>query len=322
MRGIVIGSRCPATTVRAGRLVVRIFAPDGSMLVESQAVGAGWHWDIGSAQAGSYRVEVDPVADYAGSVTVRVTDLSDVQLTNLVDESDSVLDLQPGQNGQVRFTATEGTRYRVSVPATTVRAGRLVVRIFAPDESMLVETQALFDGWHWDIASAQAGTYRVEVDPVGDYAGSVTVRVTDLSDVQLTNLVDESDSVLDLQPGQNGQVRFTATEGTRYRVSVPATTVRAGRLVVRIFAPDGSMLVETQALFDGWHWDIGSAQAGIYRVEVDPVGDYAGSVTVQRGPQLMRRPPGAPSTFGPDAAMAPHYESAAEQHVAVPDHEF
>ena len=90
------------------------------------------------------------------------------------------------------------------------------------------------------------------MDPVGDYAGSVTVRVTDLSDVQLTHLVDESDSVLDLQPGQNGQVRFTATEGTRYRVSVPATTVRAGRLVVRIFAPDGSMLVESQALFDGW----------------------------------------------------------------------
>ena len=232
-------------------------------------------------------------------MTVRVTDLSDVQLTNLVDESDSVLDLQPGQNGQVRFTATEGTHYRVSVPATTVRAGRLVVRIFAPDGSMLVETQALFDGWQWDIASAQAGIYRVEVDPVGDYAGSVTVRVTDLSDVQLTNLVDESDSVLDLQPGQNGQVRFTATEGTRYRVSVPATTVRAGRLVVRIFAPDGSMLVETQALFDGWHWDIASAQAGTYRVEVDPVGDYAGSVTVHSGPQLMRRPPGAPSTVRP-----------------------
>ena len=84
-------------------------------------------------------------------------------------------------------------------------------------------------------------------------------------------------------------MRFTATEGTRYRVSVPATR-RSGpaRLVVRIFAPDGSMLVETQALFDGWQWDIASARAGIYRVEVDPVGDYAGSVTV-RGHRPVRR---------------------------------
>ena len=160
--------------------------------------------------------------------------------------------LLPGESQGFVFAADEGHRYRVSVPATTVRAGRLVVRIFAPDGSMLVESQAVGAGWHWDIGSAQAGTYRVEVDPVAHYAGSVTVRVTDLSDVQLTNLVDESDSVLDLQPGQNGQVRFTATEGTHYRVSVPATTVRAGRLVVRIFAPDGSMLVESQALFDGW----------------------------------------------------------------------
>ena len=93
-------------------------------------------------------------------------------------DGDSVsISLLPGESQGFVFVSDEGHRYRVSVPATTVRAGRLVVRIFAPDESMLVESQALFDGWHWDIGSAQAGSYRVEVDPVGDYAGSVTVHV-------------------------------------------------------------------------------------------------------------------------------------------------
>ena len=66
------------------------------------------------------------------------------------------------------------------------------------------------------------------------------MRVTDLSDSLIGPAWwNESDSVLDLQPGQNGQVRFTATEGTRYRVSAPGHDGPGRQAGGGIFAPDG-----------------------------------------------------------------------------------
>lgn len=185
--------------------------------------------------------------------------------------------LDPGQNAQMKFAATEGRRYRISLPANSMWWQDVRVRIFAPDGTKIADTTAA-SGAVWYVESAQAGVYRIEADPIDEASGTMTFRFKDATDLDLLPLVDGSTLTTILDPGQNAQMRFTAISGHRYRISLPANSIYWQDLRVRICAPDGTTVADTTGAA-GSLWTIESAQAGVYRVVADPVGEASGSVT-------------------------------------------
>ncbi|WP_248579439.1 hypothetical protein [Nocardioides sp. InS609-2] len=69
----------------------------------------------------------------------------------------------------------------MSLPDSTIDRWNNWVRIYAPDGTKVSENYAV-PGSSWYIEAAQAGTYRIVVDPAGEFAGTATVRVKDITD--------------------------------------------------------------------------------------------------------------------------------------------
>ncbi|KRA37293.1 hypothetical protein ASD81_00690 [Nocardioides sp. Root614] len=274
----------PSTTLTASwAQVVRIYKPDGTMILDTQAITPGSAWYIDPAVAGTYRIMVNPLEGWAGTTTIRVKDASDFEVTPNLDGSDNTFVLDPGQNAQLRFTAVAGRRYRVSMPSTTLtKEWAQVLRIYKPDGTELVDTEAITPGQSWYIDPAVAGTYRVMVDPLSEWSGTTTIRVKDAADYEVTPNLDGSDNTFAFDPGQNAQLRFTAVAGRRYRVSMPSTTlIKAWAQVLRIYKPDGTKLVDVQAITPGGFWYIDPAVSGTYRIMIDPLGEWSGTTTIR-----------------------------------------
>ena len=274
---------------------VRVVAPDGTLVSETQA-GAGSRWYVEDAQAGVYKVVVVPNTDVAGTVTVRVKDISDLQITAPTTGTDNTVTVDPSQRAQITFPAEAGERFRVTMPASTIGYWDQRVRVVAPDGTVVSETQAAA-GSRWYVDNAQAGTYRVVVVPNTDVAGTVTLRVKDISDLRLIAVPNGADTPVTLEPWQRAQVSFDVVQGRRYTVSLPASSIGYWDQRLRVYAPDGGLVVDTQASAGG-AWAFDAAQAGAYRVELAPNVDVDGTgddpdhdaVTVPAGAARERAP--------------------------------
>jgi len=233
--------------------------------------------------AGDYRIEVPSSAgEPTGAYWFESFVVSGDPVIDQAVSTDGTLataNLGEGQNAQLRFTAVGGERFRILVPASTLGYYDQVLRVVAPDGTTVIDAYAGTDSAFY-VESAQAGEYRVELDPLVEDSATVTVRVKDISDVQIVAPVDGSDNVVALDPGQNAQLRFTAAGGERFRILVPASTLGYYDQVLRVVAPDGTTVIDAYAGTDSAFY-VESAQAGEYRVELDPLVEDSATVTVQ-----------------------------------------
>lgn len=232
-------------------------------------------------------------------IALQADSIADVVRQIWIDDPATSVTLEPNQNARFRFTAADGQRLRVSMPASTMGFTEQALRLRGPDGATIIDTQTGANG-RWIIESSDAGTYEVELDPQGDTSGTATIEVADISDVEAVAPVDGSDTVVALQPGQGARLSFTASQGQRLEISTPASMIGYDDQLVRVHAPDGTTVVDTYTSANG-RWYIDPAQAGTYRMQI-AASPVAGSLTV-RVDDVTGRPGPAPVVIDCDPAQ-------------------
>ena len=177
-----------------------------------------------------------PNTDVSGTVTMKVKDISDLQVTSPTDGADNTVTVDPSQRAQLVFLAKQGERFRIVMAASTIGYWDQRVRIVAPDGSVVSETQA-GAGSRWYVDNPQAGLYKAIVMPNTDVSGTVTMRIKNISDLQITAPTDGADNTFTVDPSQRAQLSFPAKEGERFRIAMAASTIGYWDQRMLIFAP-------------------------------------------------------------------------------------
>ncbi len=271
----------PASELSGDEQKLRITAPNGDVVVDDAPAWQDSAFYIEAAQAGVYKVLLDPVGESSGSTTLRVKDVTDLQITPATDGSNNTFALDPGQNAQFNINASGGHRYRVTIPASELSGDEQKLRITAPNGDVVVDDAPAWQDSAFYIEAAQAGVYKVLLDPVGESSGSTTLRVKDVTDLQITPATDGSNNTFALDPGQNAQFNINASGGHRYRVTIPASELSGDEQKLRITAPNGDVVVDDAPAWQDSAFYIEAAQAGVYKVLLDPVGESSGSTTLR-----------------------------------------
>jgi hypothetical protein len=136
------------------------------------------------------------------------------------------------------------------------------------------------------------GDYRIEVPgagggPTGAYSFE-SLPMSDGAEVPISIPLDGKPVRAALGTQQNASFNVTASGGERVRVWLDSFSgdyyvpnYWGGGVTMRVFAPDGTKVFETGNAAPGWQWVVESAQAGVYRVVVDPHDNEAGTVTLR-----------------------------------------
>ena len=284
-----------------------LFLGEGGSCANSRVVPVGGGASLGSIcgqrqialAAGDYRIEVPgagggPTGAYSFE-SLPMSDGAEVPVSIPLDGKPVRAALGAQQNASFNVTASGGERVRVWLDSFSgdyyvpnYWGGGVTMRVFAPDGTKVFETGNAAPGWQWVVESAQAGVYRVVVDPHDNEAGTVTLRAKDVSDRQVEIPLDGSATAVALDRQENASFNVTASGGERVRVWLDSFSgdyyvpnYWGGGVTMRVFAPDGTKVFETGNAAPGWQWVVESAQAGVYRVVVDPHDNEAGTVTLR-----------------------------------------
>ncbi len=280
-----------------GGVTMRVFAPDGTKVFETGNAAPGWQWVVESAQAGVYRVVVDPHDNEAGTVTLRAKDVSDRQVEIPLDGSADRGGVGPAGERLVQCDwSSGGERVRVWLDSFSgdyyvpnYWGGGVTMRVFAPDGTKVFETGNAAPGWQWVVESAQAGVYRVVVDPHDNEAGTVTLRAKDVSDRQVEIPLDGSATAVALDRQENASFNVTGLPvgsgcGCGWTASVVTTTSRTTGVVgsrCGSLLPMGrrsSRPVTRRRAGSGWWSRLRPVSTGVV---VDPHDNEAGTVTLR-----------------------------------------
>jgi hypothetical protein len=178
---------------------------------------------------------------------------------------------EPGGSALVRFTADEGQRVFVDIPAATLPDACGAFRLETADGQILA-TGCAIDGLGFvdAVTLPAAGTYVVVLDPPRRDVGRATVEILGIADQReaidpdgaaVTAVVDD--------PGVAAYFTFTGEAGQRIFVDVPSTSVADACSPLRLIAPDDAVL-ETGCLISG----VGHIET----TELPSDGDYAVAV--------------------------------------------
>jgi len=226
-----------------------------------------------------------------------------------------------GNAGMFLFDGTAGGR--ISLRATTTFTTWPVLRIYAPDDTLIYATpndggSGTWTGWIDALTLPQDGVYSVVVYPLtGSLTGSITCTVYDASDVTVPILSDGSATHLTIaNPGQNARFTFNAVLGYRVVVQVPSPDAAS---IWDNFGPDpsgrglklldsaGNMVaaadrIVTRAI-DAVNVSGGAGASGgdPYTIFVDLKDQYTGDVTAR-----LYHPVDIDTTITVDAVTATH----------------
>lgn len=127
--------------------------------------------------AGVKNIAFNPAGTGTGWIDVRITLVTDVQKHLTLNQPLTVKIAQPGQNARLEVAIPDGTTVDWAVQDSTVRM--LDLRLVGPN-GLVTHADAIPKGTYGDSRWAMnlaAGTYYVEVDPVGSATGSLTFRM-------------------------------------------------------------------------------------------------------------------------------------------------
>ena len=264
---------------------LQLFGPNGSLVAED-AANVGAEVDLlDLAQSGTYTIAARDLGDdNTGSYAVTMVRVPGAQV---VDADSGPITTNQRRTGTISvgdmdvytFTAAAGDTVSVTLADTANTSFDPLLRVFAPDGSLAGQDTANV-GAELDLSDlAQGGTYYVVARDLGDdNTGSYALSFVRVPGAQPTDA--------DSGPITTGQRRtgtidvgdldvytFSAGAGDAVSVTLADTGNTSFDPLLRVFAPDGSLVREDTAnvgaeadLFD-------LTQAGTYTVVVRDLGD-------------------------------------------------
>ena len=262
--------------------------PDGSTLATSQEFGTlGTYVDVKSLTAnGTYKIWIDPVDESVGDLDVLLRTVPvDAAATSGALTSGgtaaNVTTTAPGQGAKVSFNATAGQRFAWKLVSFGGGFCDIKASLYNPSGVKITgPTCAPNDSWFDTRVLPVAGTYKIVLDPQGALFGTASLT---LYAVPLDIVVPApfSGSAVNLTPGQNAYLAFTATSGQTATV-----TPNAGGSVALARAAIYKSDKTTQVSGSGAeYWDpsggnpvsASSLPAGTYYLKYDPIGGASGT---------------------------------------------
>jgi YD repeat-containing protein len=231
---------------------------------------------------GAYAVYVDPLENYAGSMTLTLYDVPpDIAESLTIGGPPLPLSLTPGQNAVITFEGVADQH--VSLNITDANIPFSYVYVYRPDG--LAETSGVigFGGQLFsNINLSTTGTYRIVIDPYGSYSGNLTLSLYETNQPEILATITPG-VPLELnfpQAEQNARVSFEATAGQKFILDFTNITVSSSR--VTLLAPNGSFVSGPTVInYPGRPVAFEDLPvSGTYKILVDPQSASVGSMTL------------------------------------------
>ncbi len=296
-----------SSTFSGGQARVKLFDPYGRLLSSTivSSTQTGYLDTTPTYSAGTYVVLVDPVsASVTGSLTLTVSDVStDVSGQITTDGSGvSTGSLTLGQGAHYTFTGTANQRVSLLTKNSTIGTG--IVNLRHPDTWLvddLVFNATGPNDFMEPVTLPSAGTYSLQVDPVGRRTGTVTLELYDVpADPTPSMTIGGSSVTVDLlTPGQNAYPTFSGTSGQDIRLTL--SNVSITNSTVKIKNPAGSVIASGSFGTSGGTLDASLTTTGTHSIEVNPGAERTGSMTLALTLQggmapIFLHDPGVPET--------------------------
>ncbi len=288
----------------------QLLKPNGNVLASGTVDTSGDFLDpITLPVDGTYKLVLDPQSYFVGTMTATIYDVpNDASVAGAVNTTTSAVHIgTPGQNGEGTFAGTAGQRVSVTASGVTISSSTVYLR--RPDGSTLGNPISVgtSGGFLSPLTLPSNGTYSVEVDPDGAATGDVSLHLDVVPGDATFPIAPDGVPVtaLNSEAGQNMQVTFSGTAGTKVSLVLSNVTLGPSGANVRITSPDGSTLISTFFVdTSGGYVDTFTLPSnGTYTIRVDPQGTAVGSADLT----LYTVPANATGTVtpnGPTAAIA------------------
>jgi RHS repeat-associated protein len=245
----------PSTTYAGGQRV-RLYAPDGSLIVNDN-----WSNPQGTlilTQSGTYRLLLSGDNTTVGSYQFVVTNpaLTTTPLTLGAAVIGTLA--KPGDEASYTFSGTPGER--IYYAPTTTYAGGQRIRLYDPAGNLVFN-----DNWsnaQGALVLLLSGTYRLLFSGDGATVGTYNFTLSNPAFTTTPLTLGTPVSGTLANPGDQAEYTFTGTPGER--LFYAPTTTYAGGQRVRLFTPGGTLLFN-----NNWSSDEGPivlTQAGTYRL--------------------------------------------------------
>jgi hypothetical protein len=261
--------------------VIEIKKPDGNSLYSQvlPSYGTGAYMDATTLPAtGTYKIFVNPSAQDTGNITLTLYDATNISGT-ITPGTPVTATLTPGQNAQYTFSGTAGQK--ISLDLTSVSITLADVDIKKPDGSSLTSVYVGTGGeFIQPVSLPTTGTYTIVVDPLSNYAGSITLGLYDIVDVTGTYTIgDPAITSTISSPGQRALYTFSGTASQQVTVHVTSNTITG--VAVKILKPDGSTLYQGSSAASSFNLATQTLPTtGTYTLVIDPDTNKTGSLNV------------------------------------------
>jgi large repetitive protein len=284
-----LGVSALTTTPAGGAVAVSVYKADNTLLVNCNLYsGPGGSCNLITLPlTGNYTVLVDPQGTYAANVTLTLsTDVPGSLTGGAAPLTFSTT--RVGQNARYSFSGATGQNYFVQWSGSTFTAGGSI-RVIQPDGVELASNVTGASNGILSIATLPiSGTYSVFVDPAGLSLGQISIALKQVPDATGTVPVGGTSSTIALNAGQSARYAVSATAGQQLGlgVSVLATAPAGGSVAVRVYKPDGALLLDCSSFYaPGGDCTFPMLPvSGTYTVLVDPSFTYAANVSLTVSP--------------------------------------
>lgn len=285
-----IALKVTSMTYPTPQVRIAILKPDGTELVPqggyTTSYTGSWLDTVTLPGDGEYTITIDPwEPEHTGTIGLTVYDVpADVAGTatlSATGQPATISTSNPGQNGRVTFSGTDGQRISLLVNSKTY-SDNPCLTILKPDGGVLRELTCVSQNSFIDTMTLPAnGEYAILVDPRYSDTGSMTFTVYDVpADASQSIAPSASGASATLTtptPGQNSKATFDGTSGQRISMRVDSDSY-ASLVELSLLKPDGTPLIPKDAIFGGKFFDTVVLPAnGTYTVAIDPYDRFTGS---------------------------------------------
>ncbi len=254
---------------------VYLLAPDQSTVGDT-CTQNGFTDPVVLTQAGTWTLVVDPYSNDTGSLSITLSSITDITGTIAVGTAKTVTISTPGQRALYTFTGALNQQIASTITGSTYpNCGNIF--LIAPDTSELSDT-CTQNGFTDPVTLTQAGTWTLVIDPYNNDTGTMSIKLTSITDVTGTITPGTAKVVTISTPGQRALYTFSGNSGDQISSNITGSTFpNCGQ--VYLLAPDNSTegLTCTQNGFGG---PTALSQSGTWTLVVDPYNNDTGHLTI------------------------------------------
>jgi YD repeat-containing protein len=190
----------------------------------------------------------------------------------------------PGKNFNAVFNANQGKNLSILLNSSTLQ--NVKVSLFSPENVLITEKFSFINNkMYFDSRlSTETGTYRLEVNPIGNITGNLDLAVYEFDDLVYNLPTDGTQiNVSTTYPGQNATINFAGVAGDNTGLTLSSITNTFTK--VSILAPNGTT-VYAPAFVNGTQQFIplnNLPLTGNYKVVFDPQEETISSAAVKLG---------------------------------------